>query len=106
MLHLRGCGVRSKNAIDIKILTKPGKRNVTKHLTSSLFHYQCRTFSTCHKFNQMAWVWLNRLCTCIGQFESLLLKWELTTTAACDCVQNNILYCCLIYNFISMGLDL
>ena len=48
---------------------------------------------------QRAWVWVNRLPTSVGRFQSCLYKWGMASSAACECgaeeqtVNNVILQC-------------
>jgi len=32
-----------------------------------------------------AWVWLNRLRTGVGRFRSCFYKWDMASSAACEC---------------------
>ena len=69
-----------------------------KNLMSSLFHFtDVGPHPIGHEYNRRAWVRLNRFRTSIRRFGSLMLKWGLTTTVACDAEQptpDHILYCC------------
>ena len=56
-----------------------------------------------HELSRLAWVGLNRLCTGIGRFGSLMHSWGLTPSAVCDCgaerqTPEHLLYQCPIYS--------
>ena len=63
----------------------PGKKNWTKNITPPhSFVTDVGPLPSGHELSRLAWVRLNRLCTGIGRFGSLMHRWGLKPTAVCD----------------------
>ena len=64
----------------------PGKRNGEQ--SNSRLHFfntDVGPLLNNHKYSRSSWVQLNRLRIGIVRFGSLMFKWGLITTTACDC---------------------